>query len=98
MSSMIERVARGLARRAWPKFTAKDVPFIQYNMAGGADRYCDECWSYYAADARAAIEAMREPTKAMIEAGWADAQAEDAGATWKSMIDAALAEPAPKPP
>lgn len=43
--------------------------------------------------ARAAIEAMREPTDAMVENAWASAMAEDARQTWKDMIDAALPEP-----
>lgn len=38
----------------------------------------------------AALEAMRNPTKAMIEAAWADALAEDAIGVWRSMINAAL--------
>lgn len=40
--------------------------------------------------ARRAIAAMREPTAAMTEAGWADALAENAADTYRSMIDEAL--------
>jgi hypothetical protein len=42
--------------------------------------------------ARAAIEAMREPTQFMLddEAVWANSLGEDALNTWRSMIDAAL--------
>lgn len=40
--------------------------------------------------AKAAIAAMREPTEAMVEAGYYDAMAEDAKATFTAMIDAAL--------
>ena len=40
--------------------------------------------------ARAAIAAMREPTEDMVEAGYSDAMAEDAKATFTAMIDAAL--------
>lgn len=40
--------------------------------------------------ARAAIAAMREPTEEMVEAGYYDAMAEDAKATFTAMIDAAL--------
>tara|TARA_R110000868_G_scaffold309027_1_gene570439 strand:- start:3353 stop:3583 length:231 start_codon:yes stop_codon:yes gene_type:complete len=40
--------------------------------------------------ARAAIAAMREPTEDMVEAGYYDAMAEDAKATFTAMIDAAL--------
>jgi hypothetical protein len=46
--------------------------------------------------ARAAIEAMREPTEAMAEAGCKDQPwgygINDAMQTWRSMIDAALSE------
>ena len=43
----------------------------------------------FRADARAAIEAMREPTDAMVRAGHLGATA----AAWRAMVDAALAEP-----
>ncbi len=42
--------------------------------------------------ARAAIEAMREPTDTMVEEAWASANAEDAAGVWRDMIDAALTE------
>ncbi len=45
--------------------------------------------------ARAAIEAMREPTRAMTSAAWLETTGEDAGAVWKTMIDAALNEKKP---
>lgn len=45
--------------------------------------------------ARDAIEAMREPTKEMIDAAWADAMGEDAGDVWRAMIDAALKAKSP---
>jgi len=44
-------------------------------------------------DARAAIEAMREPTDEMLDAGNVEGTIEPLGAseTWELMIDAALA-------
>lgn len=42
------------------------------------------------AQARAAIEAMREPTPEMIESAWAEALGEDAAGVWRDMIEAAL--------
>lgn len=45
--------------------------------------------------ARAAIEAMREPTAAMIKAAAEYALAEDAAGVWIAMIDAALKEKTP---
>lgn len=89
--SMTERVARALSEEygippdhIWNRIVEKpgETPVV----------FGQPAWQRFVKDARVAIEAMREPTKAMIEAGWADALAEDAGATWKSMIDAALSE------
>ena len=40
--------------------------------------------------ARAAIEAMRKPTEAMVEGAWMSATAEDAAGVWRDMIDKAL--------
>jgi hypothetical protein len=42
--------------------------------------------------ARAAVESMREPTKAMCDAVWRTASDEDCDDHWRGMIDAALAE------
>lgn len=75
MSEMVERVAKAI----W------SVPMCGIEDARGSD---DEI---IVAMARAAIEAMREPTRPMYEAAndalvptW------DAKACWHSMIDAAL--------
>ncbi len=55
-------------------------------------------WEYaaenYRALARAAIEAMREPTEAMIDAGAIYADCNGAHGAWQAMIDAALKEDA----
>lgn len=48
-----------------------------------------QCFDY----ARAAVEAMREPTSSMVEAGRWPAEDDGPVACWKAMIDAALAEP-----
>jgi hypothetical protein len=95
MSEMVERVARAL--------------HAQYHgamMAGGAAETAEVAWKradasgdhdQWRAEARAAIEAMREPTDAMIEAAvTADAAepihfgAHEAIAMWRAMIDAAV--------
>ena len=44
---------------------------------------------YYQRMARAAIEAMREPTDAMVDAAYCSVKADR---TWQIMIDAALSE------
>lgn len=82
MSEMIERVARAMAERDSMGAT-EDGPDKPYRH-----------WQSYVPMAEAAIEAMRTPTKDMVEAG-DDAcgiyrHAED---TWRKMIDAALPEP-----
>ena len=92
-SEMIERVARALAvRRA-----GAEVAAVSEFQAGNL-------WCEAKADARAAIEAMREPTEAMIGAGagqprpptytaeheaWR-AEGYGAAAKYRAMIDAAL--------
>lgn len=48
-------------------------------------------WPVYVADARAAIEAMREPTDAMVDAG-EGTMCPHAGCIFSDMIDAALNE------
>jgi len=79
--SMVERVARAI-------YEADDVwseAFPWPNM-GSPNQSADE----YRRIARAAIEAMREPTEAMVGAGWAEALAENANGVWSDMIDEAL--------
>lgn len=57
----------------------------------GATWSYDVSWAF----ARAAIEAMREPTRTMIERGsdQCDGSTSAAEGVWWNMIDAALAEP-----
>lgn len=65
---------------------------------GYRDPYIDTTWHKYIPHARAAIEAMREPTEPMKEAfhndaiAWFDDEIEDEEHLWKVMIDAALKE------
>lgn len=78
---MVERVARALMREA------SDDP--------DADKWCSPRPWYGAA--RAAIEAMREPTGAMIDAGRWPAEDDGTLACWRAMIDAVLSSPAKEP-
>jgi len=81
MTTMVERVARVICGETInPDDTFADgTPY----------------WRLYTNEARAAIKAMRMPTRVMIEAG-AKGSGEDSEAvaiiTWEAMIDAALAE------
>lgn len=88
--SMVERVARGLHAAADARMKGRfRVDWV-------------DCLPEYRklmlADARAAIEAMEEPTAAMVEAGQAasppfgDHKPYEA---WQAMISAALSEPLP---
>jgi hypothetical protein len=92
MSEMIERVEKAM-READVMSTARRYP----------DRPIDEiralaaeCSLDYAVMARAAIEAMREPTEQMCDEGAKEHRwgygAYDAEVTWKHMITAALKE------
>jgi len=76
MSDMVERVAIALCDKAlW------DGAWLQANETErNEQRY----------RARAAIEAMREPTEAMVHADTVKEWPSDACAAWKAMIDEAL--------
>lgn len=86
-NDMIERVAKALStfdESNFPKFVKSDW-----------EKLTPLARSAYRRRARAAIEAMREPTRMMIDAG-ASGCGEDsinvAMGAWDAMIDAALAE------
>ncbi len=86
MSTMIERVARALARRmdesmGWSPGTTESIPDKDGNS--GLHGFFD--------DARAAIEAMREPTDRMrLEfEGW-NCSANDMEAGYQAAINSAL--------
>lgn len=73
---MVERVARAICKRRTPYFGGLNV---------------DSQWRDYVADARAAIEAMREPSARMVRAGRDGAPYDrDAAEVWPDMIDEAL--------
>ena len=85
--SMIERVARAICRaNCTPDMSAEDIDCQEENA-----------WDMWVPEARAAIEAMREPTEEMLYCGDAqisdwDRTHEDVRAAWHAMIDAALKE------
>lgn len=84
MSEVIERAARA-AFECW------DFPCRRFDSLSSDDQ---EHWREIA---RAAIEAMREPTPEMLGAGWPHTAdpcwVEDVRKAWGAMIDAALKEP-----
>jgi hypothetical protein len=81
--SMVERVGKAIADAGT---TNEELLFYGY----------DQRREMYDALARAAIEAMREPTEAMCDEGAKEHRwgygAYDAEVTWKHMISAALQE------
>jgi N-methylhydantoinase B/oxoprolinase/acetone carboxylase alpha subunit len=88
MSDMIERVARAISAH-YVRLSGGDSPIFDELTEGERDDL--------RAEARAAIEVMREPTEAMCDAGgtevwdrYEDDYPEGAAAAWRKMIDAAL--------
>ncbi len=79
-NSMIERVARALC----------DDTLKRWRSPIGVK---SEPWREFIPAARAAIEAMREPTYAMKFADDVKAWPEDATKVWQVMIDAAMELP-----
>jgi hypothetical protein len=92
MSEMVERVARALAYDVRPPTTEfEDMPVDEYwrrLAAEGGDA------EFFMGQARAAIEAMREPTDLMglgLPQGYKPGS-HSATQIWQTMIDAALSE------
>lgn len=81
-SEMVERVARVLARTENQR--QLDTGFAWPEDLKGGDLEAD--WQEYESDARAAIKAMRSPTRSICEIGGIGA------ASWEAMIDAILEE------
>ena len=90
--TMIERVARAISGHFGPVFDdlPKDRKAQRLSIRQG-DAYCDTQDDMLEA-ARAAIEAMREPTERMVQAGWATNgyRGDMTKAEWSAMIDVAL--------
>jgi hypothetical protein len=92
--TMVERVARALS-----------VADGMHPQAASNDADEQPAWTLYVGMAKAAIESLREPTEAMVEAGSGASTSGDegvfrilvdrqcAGEAWSLMIDAALKEP-----
>jgi hypothetical protein len=78
---MIEKVASALA-----VYGGYDIPALK------ANRYHDPegTWEYHTGLARAAIEAMREPTEAMLDVRPFGLSVTNARETWGAMMSAAL--------
>jgi hypothetical protein len=87
MSEMIERVARAMYRQR-----ISDLGIYGDNQEK-TDQAVDRCWPFCSAQARAAIEAMREPTPGMVEAGDVMTMSQMGPVkTYQAMITAALGD------
>lgn len=85
--NMIERVARALAQRFIDRGNARLPGCAHSRWEDMPKSYTDDFY----ADARAAIEAMREPTEAITDAlSPAPFYCFDAENAWRAGIDAAL--------
>lgn len=105
MSEMIERVARAICQSAFDRGVYDRVTCGDALGLSQRQVTVDDMWQLHRAEARAAIEAMREPTDAMCEAGaiyyhdnYQEGRAKEqttAQPIWEAMVDAALKESEP---
>lgn len=82
---MIERVARALAT---------DMEFEPDEIVSSFNpKFRVPRWMTFVDHARAAINAIREPSEVMVEAAWPNIMHENARDVWQDMVDAALGNP-----
>lgn len=82
MSEMVKRMARAMVRRR--------LCVALYNV-DNVEKFVDSCWPVFEADAKAALEAMHEPTDAMVQAvRTAKPHDMDITESWPIAIDEAL--------
>lgn len=81
---MIERVARAMFRRRITDLHIYD------RFPGRLDDAVERGWEFCAVEAQAAIEAMREPTEAMVRVLSPPLSPESARTHWRACIDEAL--------
>jgi hypothetical protein len=81
MSDMIERIARAMCEEDGANWNAAN-----FNETANGDEP-EEQREYWRAKARAVLEAMKEPTPEMVEAGYGYSRPED---SWFAMISKAM--------
>ena len=93
MSEMITRLARSIAGRKFAVSLRRDEGPDDARTAERFESYYSSQRGFFEAEARANIEVMREPSKAMMDAGrpWAFNDRLPPNC-WVKMIDAALKE------
>lgn len=104
MNEMVEKVASVLFDQEYSGpyskvlthaiFGCDKITYAEVKLGIENGLYTAAALSNVHALARATIEAMREPTKEMLEAGWEHTDdpcwREDVAEAWRAMIDAAL--------
>jgi hypothetical protein len=96
MSELIERVARALAAENESRVQGRPIdPDAMMTNGPGVGLKPKPYWRLYETAARAAIEAMREPTAEMVAAGHAAVNwdGDMTPARYTAMINVALAQP-----
>jgi hypothetical protein len=98
MTNLIERIARAKAARCYAE-----------RLKRRADDLCvveavERDWRRFAADIRETLEALREPSEAMIDAGWDAVEGAfavdlpvDPATYWRAMIDQVLRDESHRP-
>lgn len=97
--NMIEKVARSLATIAYRRAHETDEKFVSSLYPHGETEFVDKRFAFYVDDAKAAIEALREPSSWMLNEAVQISEDQASNVSgyeyWQRMIDAALKEPIP---
>lgn len=89
----LERAARALA--SWDLGLTGDEQVDRQRfgeMLGSRQHVVTLCWKEKLEQVRAVLNAIREPSEGMVQAGTADGDWPHSHETWQAMIDALLAE------
>ncbi len=88
----LERIARALFRADYPEYVDDNLEIEELGMIPYERRHL-----YYVEAARAVLQAIREPSEAMNNAGMTEADKDSFGVAvqpiWRAMVDAALEKP-----
>lgn len=92
MSEMVERVARRAFEKEAHRWLDNPKKGLQWkHLPEHTNQYGCDCKDFWREVARAAIEAMQEPTEGMVQAVRKSAPYDiDAAESWPIMIDEAL--------
>lgn len=97
MTAIVEKMARAISRAHFERLKRLGHPTAQ-TEGDTADGYSERCWGLWTDHAKAALEALREPSEGMVEAGDAISVRDFVPAgqfttlTWQAMLTAALGQ------